>query len=71
MLVALMLTFATLVAEPTCTVGTGASSWSGSPADLATIEAVHQREQADLAGQAFPNGSPERSPWSALVRCSV
>lgn len=53
-------------AAPVCRVG----SWSGSPADLAVIEAVHQLDQAAKAGRTFPQGDAPRSPWSGLVTCS-
>lgn len=56
-------------AAPVCSVGNGSSAWSGSPADLAGIEAVYQREQAQKDNRAYPQGAPEPSPWSALVAC--
>lgn len=66
----LLLTLSLYVdAAPVCVVGSGATAWRGSPADLAGIEAVHQRTQAEQAGRAYPNGSTEPSPWSFLVTC--
>lgn len=56
---------------PVCTIGSGANAWSGSPADLAQIQAVHERDQAEAAGREFPHGGPRPSPWSGLVRCSA
>lgn len=50
-----------------CRIGT---AWQGSLADLALIEAVHQRTEAAAAGQPFPNGAPEQSPWTGLVHCT-
>lgn len=69
---ALLVSVALLIeAAPVCRVGSGANAWSGSLADLATIEAVHQRQQASEARQAYPQGAPEASPWSALVTCAA
>lgn len=51
--------------EAVCRIG----SWTGTPAELAAIEAVYQREAAERAGQAFPSGAPQPSPWSQLAHC--
>lgn len=69
MLLAVAFTLATLVAEPVCTIGSGTGSWSGSPADLAQIEARFQQEAAEHAGRPFTVDAPA-SPWSPRVRCS-
>lgn len=54
LLVALM--FALSVhAAPVCTIGSGSAAWSGSPAELATIEAVHQQREAEKAHSYLPN----------------
>lgn len=54
---------------PVCRVGTGAGAWTGSPVDLAMIEARYQREQAEGDRRAYPTGAPEPSPWTAFVTC--
>ena len=61
------------MADPvvTCRVGSGTTAWTGTLADVAAIESVHQREQAEGAGLAHPNGAPTPSLWSSVLRCSL
>jgi hypothetical protein len=51
----------------TCRIGTG---WQGDLAQLAVIQASHERQQAEQAGRAFPQGAPEKAAWDGLLRCS-
>ena len=68
---ALMTAFTQAQAEaPVCRIGGSTLSWTGSPADLAAIQATWEAEQAQAAGRAFPLGSPQVSPWTGLVRCA-
>lgn len=53
-------------AEVVCRVG----SWSGTLAQVAEIEAVHQAREAQQDGRAYPQGAPEQSLWATgLLRC--
>ena len=63
----------TALADPvvTCRVGSGTTAWTGTLADVAAIESVHQREQAEGAGSAHSNGAPTPSLWSSVLRCSL
>lgn len=55
---------------PVCRVGGSTFTWTGSPADLALIEARYQAEQAEAAGRSYPQGAPTPSPWTGFVSCS-
>lgn len=55
---------------PICRAGSALPTWSGSPAELAQIEAVYQAEYARSSGRAFPLGAVVPSPWTETVACT-
>lgn len=67
LVVALAMLMTTAPADVVCRIGT---TQVGGMADLATIQAVHERQAAESAGQAFTGGAPTVAPWVGLVRCS-